>query len=84
MPSHPSDSRDPIVDMCKGYDRAYRVQVGDTCWDIGRRYGVSVEQLKEANPGLECQLLTPTEIICLPEGKSGSSSSSTTATAALA
>lgn len=73
MPSHHEDSRDPVVEMCKGYARAYRVQVGDTCWDIGRTHGVSVEQLKEANPGLECQLLTPSEIICLPEGKTKSS-----------
>lgn len=83
MPSSHSDARDPVVDMCRGYERAYRVQVGDTCWDIGRRFGVTVGQLKEANPGLECQLLTPSEIICLPGGKPKSSSliPSVTATA---
>lgn len=30
----------------------YQVRWGDTCWSIARRYGMSVEELKALNPGL--------------------------------
>jgi spore germination protein len=30
----------------------YRVKPGDTLWKIARRFGITVEDIIEANPGL--------------------------------
>jgi len=70
-----ASSEDPVVTMCSGYAHAYRVKEGDTCWDIAQSRGFVVQDILDANPGLECKLLTPTEIICLPDSKTASSSS---------
>ncbi|NLY91926.1 MAG: peptidoglycan DD-metalloendopeptidase family protein [Firmicutes bacterium] len=40
-------SSNPLHDQ----DR-YQVRQGDTCWAIAKRYGMSVEELKALNPGL--------------------------------
>ncbi|KAH8094642.1 hypothetical protein BXZ70DRAFT_350497 [Cristinia sonorae] len=66
-PNHHTE--DPVLEMCTDYQHAYRVKEGDTCWDIATSRGFTVDELVKANPGLECKLLTPTEIICLPEEK---------------
>ncbi|KAK7695204.1 hypothetical protein QCA50_002394 [Cerrena zonata] len=55
--------------LCEENGRPYRVNSGDTCWDISQKGGFSLDELIAANPGLECKLLTPSEIICLPEAK---------------
>lgn len=36
----------------------YVVQSGDTAWDIASRYGVSIERLVQANPGLDLDILS--------------------------
>lgn len=59
----------PEVSFCSELTLPYRVAAGDTCWDISQSHGFSLKQLMEANRGLNCDLLTPGEIICLPEGK---------------
>ncbi|KAL4250286.1 hypothetical protein ABKN59_003161 [Abortiporus biennis] len=71
MPTHHVE--DPVISMCKDYSRAYRVKAGDTCWDIATSRGFKVEDLLDANPGLECSRLTPTQLVCLPEPKPTSS-----------
>ena len=66
-PSHHQE--DPVVEMCSDYTRAYRVKSGDTCWDIATSRGFTVEELVKANPGLDCKMLTPSQVVCLPEEK---------------
>lgn len=66
-PSHHQE--DPVLEMCTDYTRAYRVKAGDTCWDIATSRGFTVDELVKTNPGLDCKLLTPTQIVCLPEEK---------------
>jgi len=66
---------DPVVTLCSGFSHAYRIEAGDTCWDIAHSRGLSVNDLLDVNPGLDCKLLTPSEIICLPESKTPSTSS---------
>lgn len=61
-----SHSSPPEVSFCTGDTHAYRVKTDDTCWDISQAHGFSLKQLREANPGLNCDLLTPGEMICLP------------------
>ena len=56
----------PEVSFCNGDTHAYRVKSGDTCWDIAQANGFSLKKLREANEGLDCDRLTPGEIICLP------------------
>jgi hypothetical protein len=56
----------PEVAFCTGDTHPYRVNPGDTCWDISQANGFSLKKLKEANQGLDCDHLTPSEIICLP------------------
>jgi len=66
-PSHHVE--DPVLEMCTDYSRAYRVKAGDTCWDIANTRGFTVDELLKANPGLDCDLLTPSEVVCLPGEK---------------
>lgn len=61
--SHPSE---PEVSFCTGKTHAYRVEAGDTCWDIAQANKFPLKELMEANRGLDCDKLTPGEIICLP------------------
>ncbi|THH26832.1 hypothetical protein EUX98_g7354 [Antrodiella citrinella] len=66
-PSHHQE--DPVMEMCSNYVHAYRVKPGDTCWDIANSRGFTVEELTKVNPGLNCDLLTPSQVVCLPEEK---------------
>lgn len=36
----------------------YEVMTGDTAWDIASRYGVSLERLSQANPGVDLDILS--------------------------
>lgn len=65
----PPHQEDPVLEVCKDYTHAYRVRVGDTCWEIATSRGFTVDELTKANPGLDCKLLTPMEVICLPQEK---------------
>ncbi|GJE89635.1 carbohydrate-binding module family 50 protein [Phanerochaete sordida] len=65
-PHFHDDSGTPQVSFCTGNTTAYRVQAGDTCWDISQGHSFSLKRLRDANQGLDCDRLTPGEIICLP------------------
>lgn len=56
----------PDAAFCSGGTHPYRVQTGDTCWDISQTRGFSLEDLLKVNQGLACDTLTPGQIICLP------------------
>ncbi len=47
------------------------VASGDTCWSLALSYGVTLQALRAANPGLMCEELTPGQQLCLPETAEG-------------
>ncbi|KAI0082124.1 hypothetical protein K474DRAFT_1586024 [Panus rudis PR-1116 ss-1] len=63
---HSGDPGQPEVALCTGDNRPYRLKSGDTCWALSKEGGFSVDDLRATNPGLDCDKLTPTQIICLP------------------
>ncbi len=44
----------------------YRVRPGDTLWRIARFYNVSLDDLVEANPGINPNALGVGQVICIP------------------
>jgi len=44
----------------------YKVKPSDTLYAIARRFNISVDDLKEANPFVEAETLQAGEIICIP------------------
>ena len=44
----------------------YTIQPGDTLFNIARRFGISLDDLREANPLLDPQQLRVGDVICLP------------------
>ena len=53
-----------ISNMSRG--NFYTIRPGDTLFSIGRRFNVSVDDLLEANPGIDPQSLRVGQIICIP------------------
>lgn len=51
---------------CSPDQSAYAIQKGDTCWAIGESRGISVNDILQANTGLDCDKLGIGSIICLP------------------
>jgi len=47
-----------------GQDK-YVVRKGDTCWDISKRYQMSVQQLESMNGEADCEKLTPGMKLCV-------------------
>ncbi|KAF8522898.1 hypothetical protein BU17DRAFT_44256 [Hysterangium stoloniferum] len=63
------DSLSPAPSCPDGpYTKKYDVQVGDSCWHIAESHRVTVDSLLNStlNPGLECTLLKPGDVVCLP------------------
>lgn len=56
---------------CSSKDmKPYWVQPGDTCWEISRAHGCSLDQLKDANHLVDCKHLMPGMTMCLPSSTS--------------
>ena len=54
---------------CPQRTEVYRVRTGDTCWDIAKQHGVTVQELANANGfsgGLDCERLLAGQAICVP------------------
>ena len=47
------------------------VQPGDTLWLIARRYGISLEALQAANPGVDAWWLMPGQTLVIPAAGGG-------------
>jgi LysM repeat protein len=62
----------------------HEIRPGDTLDGIARRYGVTVQQLQTANPGLNPRRLIPGRTIALPGGTPTSSASTATSASAAA
>jgi LysM repeat protein len=58
----PPDSVGVVVRQNKTYVR-HRVGPGETLYGLARRYGVTVEQIMEANPSLKGELKKDTEVL---------------------
>ena len=66
IPSAAPPSPPPV---CPG--GTYTVRLGDTFYSIARRFGVSVQALIDANPGVDFNRLRVGQTICLPRGVPG-------------
>ncbi|KAK9764227.1 hypothetical protein K7432_008447 [Basidiobolus ranarum] len=51
---------------CKGEDKSYIVRAGDTCFAVALSFGLVVEELKLANPNLDCSLPQIGLQLCVP------------------
>ncbi len=49
-----------------GHRPSHTVEPGDTCWDIAKGNGISLDELRGANEGLDCDRLSVGSIVCLP------------------
>jgi LysM repeat protein len=65
--SAPSATATPAASKRKRKRRVYVVKAGDTPSGIAEKTGVTLEQLEEANPDLDPQLLAPGQRIRLPQ-----------------
>ncbi|MEW6574414.1 MAG: LysM domain-containing protein [Bacillota bacterium] len=54
----------PVV--CPPGTITYIIRAGDTCFNIARRFGVTVQELITANPGINCDALLIGQRICIP------------------
>jgi len=55
----------PPPDTCSG-GLLYGVRSGETCFGIARKFDVTVTELRNANPGLDCDQLQVGQILCIP------------------
>ncbi|KAJ6601024.1 hypothetical protein DFH09DRAFT_900466 [Mycena vulgaris] len=53
--------------VCPAGTVSYLVEPGDSCWEISRAHGCTLDELKNLNKNLECDALMPGMTVCLPE-----------------
>jgi len=56
------------VVTCTPGQSLYKVQKGDTCWDISETLGMSLQQLESMNGDLDCDALKIGQQICVVKG----------------
>ncbi|KAF9513162.1 hypothetical protein BS47DRAFT_1393535 [Hydnum rufescens UP504] len=65
--STPSSSLKPPPRSCASGGNLYTVVLGDTCWDLALKFGVTVKNIERMNPGLDCaHLMSSGQIPPLP------------------
>ncbi|KAJ7146512.1 carbohydrate-binding module family 50 protein [Mycena epipterygia] len=57
----------PPKEVCSADAISYLVEPGDSCWEISRAHGCSLDEFKKVNPKLECDSLMPGTTVCLPK-----------------
>lgn len=55
---------------CPGTNEAYHISRGDTCWALSQNRGCTVQEILDANQGLNCDNLRLGQAICLPSPRS--------------
>ncbi len=55
----------PPEDRCSGF--YYTVKAGDTLFNLAERFGVTVKEIQDANPGLDPRHLAIGQRICIPK-----------------
>jgi hypothetical protein len=63
------EERIPIPDCPEG-TVPYAVEQGDTCWEIAKKNGVTVDDLLKKNADLDCEAMMINDRICVPGKKS--------------
>lgn len=53
--------------ICPDENVVYSVEKGDSCWDLAKDRGISVDDVLDLNPKLDCDTLKFGTEICLPE-----------------
>jgi len=51
---------------CPDKTMPYWVKSGDSCWEIARAHGCSLDRFKDLNPRVDCDKLMPGRRVCLP------------------
>ncbi|RDB19369.1 hypothetical protein Hypma_013425 [Hypsizygus marmoreus] len=54
------------TNVCPKRTTGYWVEPGDSCWDISKAHGCSLEEFKELNQKVDCSALMPGTTVCLP------------------
>lgn len=57
-----------MSNRCPNGTMPYTIRAGDTFYLIARRYGISLDELLRANPGVDPDRLYVGQIICVPQG----------------
>ncbi len=57
--------RQPVYPACPE-GNYYVIRQGDTLYSIARRYNISLDDLLEANPGINASALAIGQVICIP------------------
>ncbi len=55
----------PAPPACGG-GPSHTVERGDTCWEIAKGRGISLDELQGVNEGLDCNRLRIGDVVCLP------------------
>lgn len=63
----PSKDHEVPALSCPERSSEYRIKGDDTCWDIAEALDVTVDDVLELNPKLDCGALMPGSRICLPD-----------------
>lgn len=51
---------------CAQGSHAHQIQRGESCWSIAQMHGINVDQLQQANQGVNCDLLGVGGLVCVP------------------
>lgn len=51
---------------CPEHNKPMVIKSGDTCWEIAKTYGTSLENLRSINPDVNCAALKPGQRMCVP------------------
>lgn len=54
------------LSTCPAGSHAHQIHKGETCWGIAQMHKIEVDQLKEANEGIDCSLLRIGGLLCVP------------------
>ncbi|KAI0528042.1 carbohydrate-binding module family 50 protein [Xylaria bambusicola] len=61
-----SKDRTEVVRSCDDGATPYMIKADDTCWAIAEARSVSLDDLLEKNKGLDCDMLSIGQTICVP------------------
>ncbi|KAJ7827184.1 hypothetical protein B0H13DRAFT_311433 [Mycena leptocephala] len=56
----------PPPNPCPAGAASYLVEPGDSCWEISRTHGCSLDDFKNLNKKIDCDRLMPGTTVCLP------------------
>jgi LysM repeat protein len=56
----------PSTKPCPEGSSDYYIKSGDTCWQITKTYGCTLDRMLDVNSGLNCDVLRVGEKICVP------------------